>query len=49
MPSVNETECEECGGDGTICVFVTHWGEAVAGDFVEVECPECEGRGSFEN
>lgn len=46
---MNEVECEECGGDGTICVFVTYAGEAVAGDFVEVECPECEGRGSFDD
>ena len=43
------TECEDCGGSGIILVAVTYTGEAIAGEWVEVECPECDGQGTFED
>ena len=35
--------CETCGGSGTILQFRRFAGEYVAGEDIELECPDCDG------
>lgn len=41
--------CETCGGDGTMIEFRRFAGEYMAGEPVEVCCPDCDGEGEFDD
>ena len=43
------SDCETCGGEGVVVEFRRYAGEAVAGEPVEVICPDCEGTGEGED
>jgi hypothetical protein len=43
------TPCETCGGEGTVVEFRRFAGEYMAGEPIEVECPDCEGAGEFDD
>ena len=38
-------ECRGCKGSGTVGDFVPYAGEYIAGEPIEVECPDCDGSG----
>lgn len=40
--------CETCGGEGTVIEFRRFAGEYMAGEPVEVPCPDCDGTGEDE-
>jgi len=41
------TECDTCGGDGTVVEFRRWAGEYQGGEPVEVRCPDCKGSGEL--
>jgi DnaJ-class molecular chaperone len=42
-------ECEECGGSGATLVTARIPGEGNAAEWIEVECPHCDGAGEIDD